>query len=99
MQEEEKRMVNLMTLNELKNRLEAEKHITGSIQIECGKKSEFPGILGIYEENGRWYIYHTKDRGGIVVLDHGSEEDMTEALYRRILKIEKRLLKELQKKC
>lgn len=27
-----------MTLNELKNRLEAEKHITGSIQIELGKK-------------------------------------------------------------
>lgn len=101
MLEEEKRMVNLMTLNELKNRLEAEKHITGSIQIELGKKTASPyvPIIGIYEENGCWYIYDTADREKIVVLDHGSEEDMTEALYRRILKIEKRLLKELQKKC
>ena len=55
-------------------------------------------IIGIYEENGCWYIYDTADREKIVVLDHGSEEDMAEALYRRILKIEKRLLKELQKK-
>ena len=82
-----------MTLNELKNKLETEKHITGSIQIECGKKSEFPNILGIYEENGCWYIYDTNDRGGIVVLDHGNEEDMTEALYRRVLRVEKRILK------
>lgn len=82
-----------MTLNELKHKLETEKHITGGIQIECGKKSEFPYILGIYEENGCWYIYDTDDRGGIAVLDHGSEEDMTEALYRRVLKLEKRILK------
>ena len=51
-----------MTLNELKNKLEKEKHITGSIQIECGKKSEFPNILGIYEENGCWYIYDTNEK-------------------------------------
>lgn len=87
-----------MTLNELKNRLEAEKHITGGIQIECGKKIKRPDVIGIYEEDGRWYIYDTNDRGGIVVLDHGNEEDMTEALYRMVLKIEKRLLKELKKK-
>lgn len=82
-----------MTLKELKHKLKTEKHITGGIQIECGKKSEFPGILGIYEENGHWYIYHTKDGGGIIVLDHGSEEDMVDAFYRRVLKIEKRMLK------
>ena len=82
-----------MTLNELKNKLETEKHITGSIQIGCGKKSESPNILGIYEENGCWYVYDTNDRGEIVVLDHGNEEDMTEALYRRVLKVEKRISK------
>lgn len=87
-----------MTLNELKNKLETEKHITGSTQIECGKKIKRPDVIGIYEEDGRWYIYDTNDRGGIVVLDHGNEEDMTEALYRMVLKIEKRLLKELKKK-
>ena len=75
------------------------RHVTGSTQIECGKKIKLPDVIGIYEEDGCWYIYDTNDRGGIVVLDHGNEEDMTEALYRMVLKIEKRLLKELKKKC
>ena len=79
-----------MNLNQLKSRLEAKHHITGSIHIECGRKSDVPDALGIYEENGRWYVYDTNDRGGLVVLDQGNEEDMTEALYRRVLKAERR---------
>ena len=82
-----------MTLNELKTRLETEKLITGGLQIAFGRKSNLPCIIGIYEENGYWYIYDTDDWGSICVLDHGSEEEMAEALYRRVLKIEKRLLK------
>ena len=82
-----------MTLNDLKNKLETEQHITGSTQIVCGKKCEIPNVLGIYEENGYWYIYDTNDRGKIVILDHGSEEDMTEALYRRVLKVKNRMRK------
>lgn len=50
-------------------------------------------MLGIYEEDGVWYVYHTTDRGEIVVLAEGNENDMTEALYRRILKKEKWYLK------
>lgn len=80
-----------MKTNELKHKLEKEQHITGNIQIECGGKCKLPNVLGIYEENDCWYVYDTNDRGGIVVLDHGNEEDMTEALYRRVLKIENRL--------
>ena len=79
-----------MTIWELKNRLSAENHIIGSVQIELGKKCNSPDILGIYEENGRWYVYDTNDRGNIVILDAGNEDDMTKALYRRILKKEKR---------
>lgn len=82
-----------MTLEELKNRLAAEKHIVGPLEIACGEKRESPYILGIYEENDRWNIYHTDDRGIVCVLDHGSEEDMTEAFYKRVLQIEKRILK------
>ncbi|ADL36285.1 hypothetical protein bpr_II348 (plasmid) [Butyrivibrio proteoclasticus B316] len=82
-----------MTVNELKDKLTSEKHFTGSLQIVFGVKIPSPDILGIYEENGVWYVYDTNDRGGIVILDSGSEADMADALYRRILKIEKRYMK------
>ena len=82
-----------MTLIELQKRLSTEKHIIGSLQVECGKRTEVPDIIGIYEENGVFYVYDTNDRGGVVILDEGAEEEMTEALYRRVLKVEKRYLK------
>lgn len=82
-----------MTLIELKNKLASEKHMIGALQIECGRKVEVPEILGLYEEAGVWYVYDTDDRGRIVVLDKGNENEMTEALYRRVLKAEKRLSK------
>lgn len=82
-----------MTVLELKNKLVSEKHLIGALQIECGRKVEAPGILGIFEESGMWYVYDTNDRGGVVILDKGSETEMADALYRRILKAEKRLLK------
>ena len=82
-----------MTLIELKNKLASERHVIGALQIECGRKVEVPGILGIYEEAGVWHVYDTNDEGKIVVLDKGNENEMTEALYRRVLKAEKRLSK------
>ena len=82
-----------MTLNELKNKLSSERHVVGALRIECGRKYESPGVLGIYEEDGVWYVYHTTDRGEIVVIDEGNENDMTERLYRMVLKEEKRYLK------
>ena len=82
-----------MTFAELKSKLLSEKHIVGALQIECGNKVEAPGILGIYEEAGTWYVYDTNDRGVVVVLDKGTEDEMADALYRRVLKVEKRLLK------
>lgn len=83
-----------MTLDELKNILLTEKLVVvGGLQIICGEKYESPGVLGIYEEDGVWYVYHTTDRGEIVVLTEGNENDMTEALYRRVLKKEKWYLK------
>lgn len=85
-----------MTIEELKNRLDNEKHLIDAYQeVVCGRKIDAPYILGIYEENGISYIYHTKERGGIVIIDQGSEEEMAEALYRRIVKNEKRYLKKL----
>ncbi len=85
-----------MTIKELQSRLMAEKHITGSVQIECGKKVEAPDVLGIFEDGGTCFVYDTNDRGGVVVLDKGTEEEMTEALYRRVIKLEKRFLKKLK---
>ena len=85
-----------MKFSELKDKLAAEKHIVGALQIECGRKIEAPGVLGIYEESGVWYVYDTNDRGGVVVLDQGNENEMTEALYRRVLKTEKRVLKKMK---
>lgn len=82
-----------MTLNELKTKLSSERHDIGAIEILCGEKCEAPGVWGIYEEDGVWYVYHSKDRGGIVVLAEGNENDMTERLYRMVLKKEKRYLK------
>ncbi|MCM1288981.1 MAG: hypothetical protein NC240_11795 [Clostridium sp.] len=82
-----------MTLNELKNKLSSERHAVGSLQIICGEKWEMPDVLGIYEEDGVWYVYDTNDRGGIIVLEEGNENDMTEELYQRVLKKEKRYLK------
>ena len=85
-----------MTIEELKNRLDNEKHLIDAYQeVICGKKIDAPYILGIYEENGISYIYHTKERGGIVIIDQGPEEEMAEALYRRIVKNEKRYLRKL----
>ena len=83
----------IMTLNELKNKLSSEGHVVGSLYIKCGEKYQSPDVLGIYEEDGVWYVYDTTDRGEIVVLAEGNENDMTEALYRRVLKKEKRYLK------
>ncbi len=85
-----------MTISELKRRLKTEKHVVGSLQVECGKKTAAPDVLGIYEEDGIWYVYDTNDRGGVVVLDSGTEEDMTEALYRRVVKAEKRYMKKVK---
>ena len=82
-----------MTLNELKNKLSSERHVVGALRIECGRKYESPGVLGIYEEDGVWYLYDTTDRGEICVIAEGNENDMTEKFYRRVLKEEKRYLK------
>ena len=85
-----------MTLQELRDRLDQENHYTGTLEIELGRKCASPEILGIYEENGTWFVYDTGDRGDIAILDKGSEAQMTEALYRRILKKEKRLLQNMR---
>ena len=65
-----------MTFKELKNKLSNEEHIISPYrEIICGKKVDAPSVLGIYEEEGMWYIYTTEERGG--------------ALYKKVLKIEK----------
>lgn len=66
------------------------------MQIVCDEKCESSipcFVLGIFEENGVWYLYETKERGGILVLDEGNEDYITEKLYRLVLKEEKRCLK------
>lgn len=79
-----------MTFNELKNKLSNEEHIISPYrEIICGKKVDAPSVLGIYEEEGMWYIYTTEERGGIIIIKQGSEDEMTEALYKKVLKIEK----------
>lgn len=79
-----------MTFKELKNKLNNEEHIISPYrEIICGKKVDAPSILGIYEEEGMWYIYTTEERGGIIIIKQGSEDEMTEALYEKVLKIEK----------
>ena len=45
-----------MTLQELKTRLETEKHFIGPLEVACGTKSELPYIFGIYEEIGRAHV-------------------------------------------
>lgn len=88
-----------MTIEELKNRLDNEKHLIDAYQeVVCGKKIDAPYILGIYKEDGMSYIYHTKEHGGVVIIDQGSEEEMTEALYRRVVRNEKRYLRKLSMK-
>lgn len=86
-----------MTLQELRNLLDQEKHYTGTLEIELGRKCSSPEIIGIYEENGMWFVYETGDRGDIAILDKGSEAQMTKAIYRRILKKEKRLTQNMGK--
>lgn len=79
-----------MTFKELKNKLSNEEHIISPYrEIICGKKVDAPSVLGIYEEEGMWYIYATEERGGIIIIKQGSEDEMTEALYKKVLKIEK----------
>ncbi len=86
-----------MRIDELKDKISSENHIIGSLQIACGEKIETPNVLGVFEEGGVWYVYDTNDRGGIVILDSGSEDEMTDALYRRVIKAENRYLKKLKK--
>lgn len=79
-----------MTFKELKNKLNNEEHIISPYrEIICGKKVDAPSVLGIYEEEGMWYIYTTEERGGIIIIKQGSEDEMTEVLYEKVLKIEK----------
>lgn len=79
-----------MTFKELKNKLSNEEHIISPYrEIICGKKVDAPSVLGIYEEEGMWYIYTTEERGGIIIIKQGSEDEITEALYKKVLKIEK----------
>lgn len=79
-----------MTFKKLKNKLSNEEHIISPYrEIICGKKVDAPSVLGIYEEEGMWYIYTTEERGGIIIIKQGSEDEMTEALYKKVLKIEK----------
>ena len=80
------------TINELKNRLAEEEHNVDSLQIVCWKKSVLPDTVGIYEEDGVYHVYHTTDRGDIIVLTKGAKEDMVASFYRRILKKEIRYL-------
>lgn len=83
-----------MTIEELKNRLDNEKHLIDAYQeVVCGKKIDAPYILGIYEENGVWYIYGTDDRGNIIVYDQGEEEKMVDTMYQEIINNEKFYLK------
>ena len=82
-----------MTLNELKNKLSSERHVVGAIEIVCGEKCESPYVLGIYEEDADWHVYHTTDRGEIVVIDEGNENDMREQIYQYVLDEEKWYLK------
>ena len=82
-----------MKNTELEKRIKSEKHNTGSLRIVCGQKIDSPSILGIFEEDGIWFVYDTNDRGEVVILDKGAEDDMTEAFYRRVLKVEKRYMK------
>lgn len=75
-----------MTFKELKNKLNNEEHIISPYrEIICGKKVDAPSVLGIYEEEGMWYIYTTEERGGIIIIKQGSEDEMTEALYEKVL--------------
>lgn len=79
-----------MRVDELNKRLNNEEHIISPYrEIICGKKVDAPSVLGIYEEEGMWYIYTTEERGGIIIIKQGSEDEMTEALYKKVLKIEK----------
>lgn len=83
-----------MTFKELKNKLNNEEHIISPYRdIVYGKKSGSPSILGIYEENGVWYIYGTDDRGNIIVYDQGEEEKMVDTMYQEIINNEKFYLK------
>ena len=66
-----------MTLNELKNKLSQERHVVGSLLIKCGEKYQSPGVLGIYEEDGVWYVYDTTDRGEIVVFVYSDQTEHT----------------------
>ena len=73
-----------MTFKELKNKLSNEEHIISPYRdIVYGEKSDSPSILGV------WYIYTTEERGGMIIIKQGSENEMTEALYKKVLKIEK----------
>lgn len=83
-----------MTFKELKNKLSNEEHIISPYRdIVYGEKSDSPSILGIYEENGVWYIYGTDDRGNIMVYDQGEEEKMVDTMYQEIINNEKFYLK------
>jgi hypothetical protein len=84
-----------MKFTEVQKKLTNEKHNTGLLRIECGKQVSFPDTLGLYEENGIFFIYETDDQGKVTVLDEGTEEKIVQIFYNRVLKEEERyLLKE-----
>ena len=82
------------TIDELKDRLTSENHDVESLIFEFSKnKIEEPycpyiPTLGIYEDDGLYYIFETGDRGSVYIYENGTEEDIAAAFYRRVIKNE-----------
>ena len=86
-----------MTINELKDELRTNNLLLGSIQVRINEKCFSPNILGIFKGNNIFFIYDTNDRGNLIILDKGNENDMCNALHRRLKKIDVRNRKKYKK--
>jgi hypothetical protein len=91
-----------MKYEELKTKLTTEKHILPpnvKVVLDEIQDAEIGGkVWGIYEKDGVWYMYVSLDIGDEIQTlqaDHGTEEEMSDAMYRRVLTIENNYINRL----
>ncbi|MGG0738458.1 hypothetical protein [Niallia taxi] len=64
-----------MTKNDFLKRIESEKLNTGEYIIVVDYLTDEPLVMGCTQENGKWIIYETKERGGYFVIKELPEEN------------------------
>lgn len=81
----------MLTKEEFVKRLKIEKIYIGQYQIELDTITDAGGVLGCVQDQGKWKVFETHERGGHYILEEFDyENDAFDYFYKIIKIIEKR---------